>query len=294
MKFFKKVLVLILIIGIIIGGIWGIGKFKVQSEKLKVAEEQKTEEPIKFAVMSDIHSDWENFRKALVKAKEDLGGDEGFVIITGDLTTLGKKSELLEAKKILDESGLKYYVIPGNHDIWWGRKFKEDLWKEVFGKSFLSFTTSSRRSAGLRGASKDSEVKFILINNADGEGGFEGFGDIVGQMIWLENEAKECLRVYCLVFMHMPLNNPNSLHIMGEGNPKVASETGELKKLFVQDQIKEIFAGHLHFSSSYELEGLKTTIVGAVTSERNAQSPKFIEVTLNNGQIISTDVFVAN
>lgn len=280
MKFFKKVLVLILIIGIIIGGIWGIGKFKVQSEKLKVAEEQKTEEPIKFAVMSDIHSDWENFRKALIKAKGDFGGDGGFVIITGDLTTLGKKSELLEAKKILDESGLKYYVIPGNHDIWWGRKFKEDLWKEVFGKSFLSF--------------KDGGVKFILINNADGVGGFRGFGDIVGQMIWLENEAKECLRVYCLVFMHMPLNNPNSLHVMGEDNPKVTSEAKDLIKLFVADNVKDIFAGHLHFSSSYELSGLKTTIIGAVSSDRNVQSPKFVEVTWENGKVQSEEIFVPN
>ena len=58
--------------------------------------------------------------------------------------------------------------------------------------------------------------------------------------------------------------------------------------------VREIFAGLLHFSSSYELDGLKTNIVGAVTSERNFQSPKFLEVSAQNGNIKQEEVFVAD
>lgn len=293
MKLFKKVLGLILVVGIIIGGIWGIGRQRDKKGLEGQAGQEIAGKPLKFAVMSDIHSDWENFRKALGKTKVDMGvrpsfaeasAGKGFVIITGDLTTLGKKSELTEAKKILDASGLRYYVIPGNHDIWWGRKFKEDIWSEVFGKSFLSF--------------RDNGVKFILINNADSEGGFEGFGVRQladgGQKFWLKKEAEECLRIYCLVFAHMPLNHPNSLHVMGEDNPKVASEAGEIREILGKYGATEIFAGHLHFSSSYELGGLKTTIIGAVSSDRNVQSPKFVEILWNNGKIVRTDIFIPN
>jgi len=317
MKRLKKILVIALFILGVIGVIWGIDKFKVQSEKFKVAEEQKIEEPLKFAVMGDIHSDWENFRKALEKAKRDMrvgpafaeaSARQGFVIVVGDLTTIGKKSELLAAKKILNESGLKYYVIPGNHDVWWGRQYKKDVWGEVFGESFTSFKATEPQSNPPDGEA-GKEIKFILINNGDGVGGINKFkvqkpvpslsrdeklkvDEEETQMEWIEKETEECLKIYCLVFMHMPLNHPSSLHVMGEGNAKVASETGELVRLLVNNKVKKVFAGHLHFSSSYELDDLRTTIVGAVTRERNFQSPKFLEVNLQDGKLEEKEVFL--
>lgn len=292
MKFLKRVLVLLLTVGVAVGVIWKIREIRETRLRPDVHRDfgEAKEKPLGFAVMSDIHSDWNNFRKALEKEKNDVGfeRDERFVIITGDLTTIGKKSELLEAKKILDENGLKYYVIPGNHDIWWGRKYKQDLWGEVFGKSFQSF--------------KNDGYKFVLVNNGDGIGEFSNIknkkekiknkDEELGQMDWIKKETEECLKVYCLVFMHIPLNHPNSLHVMGEENPIVASEAAQLIRLFVDNKVQEVFAGHLHFSSSYELDGLKTTIVGAVTADRNFQSPKFLEVVMENGNIEKRDVFL--
>lgn len=283
MKFRKKVFVLLLILFGIFGMVWGVREIGERREKGGAGGpegQEITEKLIKFAVMSDIHSDWENFRKALQKAKNE--GTE-FVIVAGDLTTVGKESELLEAKRILDESGLKYYAVPGNHDVWWGRKFKDDIWGEVFGNSFQSF--------------KDDGIKFILVNNGDGENGAIGIiGEIGGirekQEDWLKKEAEECLRIYCLVFMHMPLNHPSSLHIMGEENPAVASEAAELVKLFVKNQVREIFVGHLHFSSSYELNGLKTIVIGAVSAERNFQSPKFLTIKIQNSDLEKKEVFL--
>jgi len=305
MKFLKRGLILLLTVGVI----WGIREvgphfaplwrgFEGAGEVEK--KNYKEEKPFRFVVMSDVHSDWENFRKALEKAKTDMeigpsfaesdsaSAGKGFVIIMGDLTTIGIKSELLEAKKILDESGLKYYVIPGNHDIWWGRKFEKDVWREVFGESFTSF--------------KESGVKFILVNNGDGIGGIEEFGSAswrsgengVKQLTWLKKETEECLKVYCLVFMHIPLNHPNSLHVMGEESPLVASEAAELINLLVKNQVEEVFAGHLHFSSAYEQDGLKTTIIGAIASERNLQSPKFLEAWNEGGYLRKESIFLSN
>jgi len=273
MKLLKRILFLSLAIGVIWGfwGAWG----RPEKGRREPAKKEIAEKSLRFVVMSDVHSDWKNFQKAL----ETVKGSEGLVIITGDLTTIGTKNELIEAKKILDESGLRYYVIPGNHDVWWGRKYKKDVWGEVFGDSFKSF--------------KEGETKFILINNGDALQGFEGVGgNGEKQMDWLKEETAECPKIYCLVFMHMPLNHPNSLHVMGEENPLVASEAGEIKELLKKNGVKEIFAGHLHFSSSYEIDGLRTTIVGAVTSDRNLQSPKFLEVQWEDGQLKKQEVFL--
>lgn len=208
----------------------------------------------RFVVFSDIHSDFKNLEKALEIAKKD---QMEFIAITGDLTTLGKKEELTAIKKILDQSGLEYYVVSGNHDLWFGKQIKKDVFSEVFGKQPADF--------------QKGNSKYILINNGDEDSGIENLSAV-------EQQVKDCPKIYCLVFLHEPLNHPYSKHIMGENDTSVASQTGLLVNMFNLYQIKEIFAGHLHFSSTYELDGLKTTIVGSLSSERNTQLPRFLEV----------------
>lgn len=211
----------------------------------------------KFAVMADIHSDVKNLKQALEMAKND---QVEFVVIAGDLTTLGKKSELLAIRKTLRESGLKYYIIPGNHDLWSGRRIKENIFGEIFSPDFQSFKT-------------DNKIKFIFLNNADD---YLGISDEQNRR--LMTEIQECPKIYCLVFIHEPLNHPYSSHIMGENDLEVASQAALLRQNFVNYKIKEVFAGHLHFSSSYEIDGLKTTVVGSLSRERNSQEPRFWEI----------------
>lgn len=222
----------------------------------QVKEEEIFQEPLKFAVAADIHLSFANLKKALSKVKGD--GSE-FVIIAGDLTSLGKDSELERAKEVLDESGLKCFVIPGNHDLWWSEKIKVDIFGKIFGAKYQAF--------------KIAETKFILINN----GSWQGMTD--EQMDWVKKEVEECVIYYCLVFAHIPFNHPSSKHIMGEDSEKATLQAAELAKLFVEKGIKEIFSGHLHYASSYELDGLKTTIVGSLADDRNYQFPRFLEVT---------------
>jgi len=279
MKLLKKVLVLILVLLGVLGAVWGIDKIKDQRPKIKTEENrgEKENQLIKFAVMADVHSDWDNFKSALEIAKKD---ESEFVIVAGDLTTIGKKEEFLEAKKILDESGLKYYIILGNHDVWYGRRLNQDIFGEVFGNTYFSF--------------KKDGFKFILINNGDDTGGLEKIKGTEGQKKWIEKETEECLKIDCLVFLHIPLNHPSSIYIMGQDQPAVASQAGELIELFKKNKVKELFAGHLHFSSNYELDGLKTTIVGALTSERNFQSPKFLEIWAQNDGLKKQDIYLEN
>ncbi len=220
------------------------------------------ERPIKFGVMADIHLDWEEFEKFLKISRQR--GDE-FVIVAGDLTSLGKENELVSARSVLDRSGVKYYVVPGNHDLWTANKTKVPLFNQVLGKDYQSF--------------KQGNNKFILVNN----GSYLGLGDIQWQ--WLQNEVKECRVVTCIAVMHMPLNNNFSAHVMGEGSTEVTIEAGNMVKLFNDFNVKEIITGHLHYSTAYELEGIRTTIVGAVSEDRNNQTPRYTEFVVENGQL---------
>jgi predicted phosphodiesterase len=210
----------------------------------------------KFAVFSDIHSNYENLEKALAIAKSE---QVEFIVITGDLTTVGNKSELLKVKNILDENGLFYYAVPGNHDLFLSRKIKANIWQEVFGTDYQSF--------------KNNNEKFILINNGEDYTGISN-----EQWQWLINELNDCPQITCLIFMHEPINHPNSTHIMGETNPTIASQAAKLVTMLVDFQVKEVFAGHLHYSNIYTINGIKTTIIGAVSDDRNPQLPRILLV----------------
>lgn len=268
MKLIKKLLLLTMLILVSLWLYRGVERTPAGEKEIKTEQETS----IKIAVFSDIHSDLNNLKKALEISKIDK---VNILIITGDMTTLGKLSELNEIKEILDKSELEYYVVPGNHDLWWYKKYDEDNFRKVFEKDYQSF--------------KNNHLKFILINNGDVD---MGLGNV--QERWLQEEVKECLQYYCLVFAHIPLNHPKSDYIMGANNQLVASQGGELIKLLVRNDSKEFFAGHLHLSSSYILDGLSTTIVGAITSERNFQSPKFLELFFINGKLEKKEVFLPN
>jgi len=81
---------------------------------------------------------------------------------------------------------------------------------------------------------------------------------------------------------------------MGQEAPVVATEAAQLRELLVKNKVKQVFAGHLHYSSDYELGGLRTTVVGAITADRNVQSPKFLEISVSGGKFVQKEVFVAD
>jgi len=265
----KRGIRLAIILGLLVGVVivlvaWRINADPKVAPIVRVIEPTPTvvvEKPLKFVVMSDIHMNWTDWRKFLAKVKPS----GQMVLVTGDMTSLGKKNELLAAKKVLDESGVRYVVIPGNHDMWESDRIKTSLFNEVFGKEYQSVRLEGR--------------KFIMINN----GRATGLGAV--QRAWLENEVKECTVVKCIALMHMPLNHGISAHIMGEKNKKVTEEAGGLVKLLKANNVVDIIAGHLHYSGSYELDGLRTYLSGAVTRERNTQTPRYTEFTLTGDQL---------
>ncbi|MCX6726892.1 MAG: metallophosphoesterase, partial [Candidatus Shapirobacteria bacterium] len=163
--------ILIVVLGL---GVWWVvsrPKIELLNPGKKVEE---TVKPFIFVVMADIHNDNKELKKALVKTKD-------LVIVAGDLTVNGTSKELLEVKKTLDESQVKYLVVPGNHDV-----IKKQF-GSVFGQSYQTFI-------------KDN-LKLILIDNSY----WSGLDDI--QKKWIENESQVCRVMLCVAIMHMPLEH---------------------------------------------------------------------------------------
>ena len=105
----------------------------------------------------------------------------------GDWTDVGTIRELEAAKKVFDESGLKYYVIPGDHDLWDGRnqELAESEGSEV------GIVALSNFKAVFGEPTRDFEqngVRFLLIDNSDI---YRGIGKAVLQQLesLVEREA---------------------------------------------------------------------------------------------------------
>ena len=222
-------------------------------------------ELFKFAIIADSHKDTPNLLKALNQAK---ASGAKFVIGIGDFSDVGTVEELTNTKTQFDASGLSYYLVPGDHDLWDSRNKSlspTQNFMTVFQKpTYQSFSYQNTR--------------FILSDNSDNYIGLDGL-----QLNWLEeelNRVQSDSANLILAVVDIPLYHPSSDHIMGKTSPKLKNQAAHLSSIFKKAGVKEVFAADAHFFSKYKdpTEDLPMTVVGAVTSEKNAQAPRFVLV----------------
>lgn len=233
----------------------------------------------RFLLVADSHSDNVDLGKAISEAKQNYP-DLKFIIGLGDYSDVGTIDELTNAKRQFDSSSLRYFLIPGDHDLWDCRNRSlppASCFTQVFGPNYQAFTFD--------------EFKFLLLDNSDN---YTGFGS--DQLKWVNGElekAKEEKVKGILVFMHEPLYHPSSDHVMGWVEKDLKSEVGQLLFQFKDADVKEVFAGDIHFFSQYSepKTNLEMVTIGAVTSDRNPQAPRFAVVSvLEDGKIVVEDV----
>ena len=200
--------------------------------------------------------------KALAQAKSQ---NVDFVIGLGDYTNLGTIDELSAAKKVFDESGLAYYVIPGDRDGWDSRQRGEANtfnFAQVFGSAEQNEQTFSKNG-----------VQFVLVDNSD----IYSLSDLS----ILSNLSNLNRGRLVFVFAHKTPFHPDSSHIMGEDSAAVARQAKEFLELLEKNRVDGFFAGDMHFFARFSATGgspknsVKITTVGAVAQERNFQGPRF-------------------
>ena len=212
--------------------------------------------------MSDSENENDLLAKALSQAKSK---GAGFVIALGDLTSIGTIDQLNAAKKVFDQSGMVYYLTPGDHDLWDSRNQGNDPkqnFNRIFGKGSQIFDKQG--------------VQFVILDNSDI---YKGMDD--GQWSIVDSLLPDNDKL-TFVFAHKTPFHPQSSHIMGEGNREVASQANQLIKLIEDAKVDGFFSGDLHFFAQFNSPAnvVKMTTIGAVGSERNFQGPRFAVVTV--------------
>lgn len=238
---------------------------------------------LKFALVADSHKDVDELKNALAQAKDER---VKFVIGLGDYSEIGTIDELEISKQAFDNSNLPYYVIPGDHDLWDARdKGKSPVtnFSQVFGTPYQAFS--------------DSGIRFLLLYNSDN---YNGVDD--SQLSWLNDELmktdEQTKSIY--IFLHEPLVHPTSAQIMGSArksdppiaaNSKIQAQSKNMLDLFNKAKVGGIFAGDIHAFTTYidMNTNINMVTVGALTIERNTQSPRFaiVDVYEDGGYNIS-------
>jgi hypothetical protein len=236
----------------------------------------------KFALVADSHNTNDFLARALSQAQQTPDGIK-FIIGLGDYTDVGTVEELKAAKVKFDETGIRYFTIPGDHDLWDSRDKKKDPtanFMQVFGLPYQSFTYENSR--------------FILLDDADN---YVGMGE--EQKKWLQSELEKSSKdpevKSIFVFAHEAFYHPSADRFIGKVTPNLINEARDLIKEFKDANVKAIFTGDIHFFTQYEEPDthLLMNTIGAVTVDRNPQSPRYAIVSVyEDGGFFVEDVSI--
>lgn len=250
----------LVLFSIFLGYSFGFPKETNENLEDKISEEK---EILKVALIADSHNENELLSKALTEAKNR---NVNFVIGLGDYTNLGTKPELEDAKRVFDESGLRYFALPGDRDGWESRSQGTDNFKDIFGETNIILM--------------EEWIEFVLLDNSDIYNGIDADGwDLLDALsrIGIGTFGTADTSKMRFVFAHKTPFHPDSAHIMGEDSPEVAAQAQELLKILDEKDVDGFFSGDMHFFARFTSPSgsVKITTVGAVASERNFQGPRF-------------------
>lgn len=280
----------------------GIGNDNLQKGKITVAQPINPEDPaintkdetsnatktntgekiLSVAIMTDSGDESENLGKAVNKAKS-LNVD--YVFHLGDLTAWGDKQSLVEAKSVLDDSGLPWVAIPGDHDLAESVKLYGNLglenFTEVFGKTYYAIDVNG--------------IKFVIFDNSANNTPMDDT-----RFTW----ALENIKKADYVLVSQPIYHPSPTDIMsimgvvdGEDVPVLKEQADLLLTAIRSSSVKSVFAGD-HHMSSINKDPVRPTlthyVTGAVAKSRNVQSfPRFylLEIFTDGSQNVTEILF---
>ncbi len=168
-----------------------------------------------------------------------------FMVDTGDISGDGSSEELTVYKQLTDGSGLKFYTLPGNHDV--GLGGTSEAYASVIGATYYSFDFSGDH--------------FILVDNADDRTGIDD-----AQMQWFDSDlSANAAKPHQFIFAHIPIADPSlpSAHVSGElGGEGLRSGQRLVRDASKLANVSDFFFGHIHAYWAYSLGGKPAYITG--------------------------------
>lgn len=129
------------------------------SEEDSKNKESNSKLILEVAVIADVHEDLASLERAINLIKER---NINTVFVIGDLTAVGDTKSLEEVKQKLVESDLKYYVLPGDHDL--AKSLSNTNFVQVFGYDHMTVELEGTKFTFLDNSANFTQINTSLIN----------------------------------------------------------------------------------------------------------------------------------
>ncbi len=171
------------------------------------------------------------------------------LIISGDLTTTSRDKEFAEAKKFTDTCKLSTFIIPGNHDHYTKKAYRDKIFYDYFPNAPL-------KSSGVSATSLGSKWWLVGLDTTVATPWFSSHGKF---SIEIEKRLEVVLKDIpkgdsVLLVNHFPFFN-NEIR-------KILDRADYLKRLLQQfPQVKLFLHGHTHRQTLADLRGNQLPII---------------------------------
>jgi len=188
----------------------------------------------------------EQMRRLAAEAAQ-MNPKPSFVVDTGDLTETGQPAEYASFKQTLaplDSAGIRFYAVPGSHDVRWSPNGKESFTK-TFGKLYQSFDQSG--------------VHFITLDTTVA---LEHWGHLdKSQLDWLARDVKRLKAgTPIFVFMH---------HWLGRDTPstRIIDNEYDVIDILRGRNVIAIFTAHGKQDLVWQTNGIKTLMARGLNQD---------------------------
>jgi len=198
----------------------------------------QSEAHFRFIVCGDPQNNYEVFGKVLEAAKS-----VDFLIITGDVTGSGTRTELQNFLDFMRKSGVRYYCVPGNHDV--ATSPAEQNYTAYLGQPYQSFDYQNSH--------------FLLIDNSTPELGF-----YASEREWARKDLERGRGKgyeHTFAVCHVPPTFPYQWTYDPSHEAGVRAND-ELIPLLASGGVEELFCGHVHGFKQYRQDRVLVKITG--------------------------------
>ena len=240
--------------------------------------------PVRLMHLSDIHFGRED-RLALAETRkfaERIKPDA--IIVAGDITQKGRRSEFAAAREWFDSLGFPVIVAPGNHDT---------PLTHLAARAVNPFGRYSRYMDGLDAVGRlvelhDGAIRICALNTARGMQArlnwADGVIDIDDLAVSLDLLSKGPADAWRLLICHHPLHEP--------GNSQVSVDTrrgAHALDLCAAAHVDAIFTGHIHDAFAHPIKTTRRPMVqmgsGTLSMRVRASRAGFCVVQIEGGRL---------
>ncbi len=211
---------------------WQLSAPAGQTELVLGAPDAETDEPFRFALLSDVQEAIDKVGDVFGRINEQT--DLRFLLGAGDLTEQGTREQLEQYQLELQALEIPYFTTLGNHEL----GTRPDLYHDYFGRGSFQF-----RFHG---------VYFTLLDSASAS-----LDPLVYD--WLDDWLAEAQRSVHILAMHIPPIDP-----IGVRNGSWASriEAAKLLGRLAEGRVDLTLYGHVHSFYQFDNAGIPAFISG--------------------------------